>query len=113
MGRDQGDAMSETKWTPGKWEAARGASYQHVGQEPEVEWFVMLPSDDVAICADVLDPKTQKPSEANARLIAAAPDLYAALVSAESALTYGGAPDNPGSVLDVVRAALARARGES
>ena len=51
--------------------------------------------------------------EANARLIAAAPDLLAAL---ESVLTIGGIDQSPGTngrvVLHQVRAAIAKARGQ-
>jgi len=46
------------------------------GIEPD-EIYVYNPSvvDDVAIAADIVDPETGKPSEANACLIAAAPEL--------------------------------------
>ena len=54
------------------------------------EIYVYAPNtqDDTAICADIIDPVTQEPSEANARLIAVAPDLLALLV--ESQENIGG-----------------------
>jgi hypothetical protein len=103
---------TETKWTPGPWDARTGTSWSPDGGSQTIEWFVMRPREDVAICADVVDPNSEKPSEANARLIAAAPDLYAALdkLSNTSAMfepvEYQQARQN-------ARAALAKARGET
>jgi hypothetical protein len=100
----------ETKWTKGPWKTAFGACYGTKG-ETLTEWFVRRPSDDVAICAEVRNPDTAEPSEANAALIAAAPDLYAALARllATSALME---PREYTEAASAARAALARARGE-
>jgi hypothetical protein len=57
--------------TPGPWEPASGATYED-GKPVITEWFVRRPDDDVAIAADILDPETIKPSEANAKFIARA-----------------------------------------
>ena len=65
------------KHTPGPWEVADAGGYEGFKYQLE-EYFVRRPEDDVAIASEVLDPDTCKPSEANARLIAAAPDLLAA-----------------------------------
>ena len=70
-----------SKYTPGPW-AINTAGSAKAGQPFKVtEIYVYAPDtqDDVAICADVIDPVTQAPSEANACLIAAAPDLLEAL----------------------------------
>ena len=72
-----------SKYTPGPW-AINTAGSAKAGQPFKVtEIYVYAPDtqDDVAICADVIDPVTQAPSEANARLITAAPDLLAALLA--------------------------------
>jgi len=57
--------------TPGPWEPASGATYED-GKPVITDWFVRRPDDDVAIAADILDPETIKPSEANAKFIARA-----------------------------------------
>ena len=62
------------KHTPGKWEVAWGGYF-----DGEREVFVRRPEDDVAIAAKIIDPDTEAPSAANARLIAAAPELLEAL----------------------------------
>lgn len=64
--------------TPGPWEFAEASSWNK-GERTSLEYFVRLPGDDIAIASDVIDPKTQEPSEANARLIATAPELLALL----------------------------------
>ena len=68
--------------TPGPWQVnTAGTSSPWPENYKVTEVYVYAPDtqDDVAICADVIDPLTQEPSEANARLIAAAPDLLAHL----------------------------------
>ena len=52
------------KRTPGEWESRTG------GGRGIVEHFVMREQDDVAICADCLDPETSRPSVDNAAFIA-------------------------------------------
>jgi hypothetical protein len=88
--------MSETKWTPGPWQTEEnhivaGAVRVAVVDTPNIHGGV-----DWIEC------------DYNARLIAAAPDLYAAL----SALLddVGRTNSMPGAVQ--ARAALAKARGE-
>ena len=68
---------TELKHTPGPWRV-RTAGSARAGQPFAIdEIYVYAPDtqDDTAVCADVIDPATQKPSEGNARLIAAAPEL--------------------------------------
>jgi len=86
------------KHTPGPWEVAWGGSFDGTR-----EVFVRRPEDDVAIAADILDPDTEAPSAANARLIAAAPELLEAL--------RGLVDEQNGPPLLSARAAIARATG--
>jgi len=67
--------------TPGPWVTNTAGSAKRGEPFKIAEIYVYAPDtqDDTAICADVIDPVTQEPSEANAALIAAAPDLLAAL----------------------------------
>jgi hypothetical protein len=60
--------------TPGPW-AINTAGIAKRGEPFKItEIYVYAPEtqDDTAICADVIDPVTQEPSEANAAYIAAA-----------------------------------------
>ncbi len=70
-----------SKHTPGPW-VTNTAGSAKAGQTFKItEIYIYAPDtqDDTAICADVIDPITQEPSEANARLISAAPELLDAL----------------------------------
>ena len=95
------------QYTPGPWERVHAGQGSFGGKFLITEWFVRRPGDDVAIAADVIDPETGTPSEANARLIAAAPDLLVALqavVSVADRKTYE---------FDLAHAAIRKATGES
>ena len=76
------DAMTEkATHTPGPWEVARAHSYAN-GVIIATELFVRCPEDDIAIASDIANPGSgavDEVAEGNARLIAAAPDLYDAL----------------------------------
>ena len=103
---------NEPKWTPGTWEA---------------RCFLVLGGTRMTdrIChvgtSTSLPPSRSRESEANARLIAAAPDMYEALRKSaegwENAIEMGIiAPQHITSATvlrDEARAALAKARGES
>lgn len=91
--------MSETKWTPGPW---------RVGIDRRAIW------DDEDRCIAVAKSETHQ-LEANARLIAAAPDLYEALASMHAQHRCGcGHPACNRCADDrECAAALAKARGES
>jgi len=89
--------MSAPKWTSGKWRVGGGASRvfgpnRDDGRLPEL------------VCVLTSGIPTQR-QRANVRLIASAPDLYAAC----HALIYG---DDLQVAIDLARAALAKARGE-
>lgn len=92
--------------TPGPWESAHGG-VGDAGGFRITEQFVMRPCDDVSIAADIVDPETGEPSLANARLIAAAPDLLAALVRLVFILDPEKCPEDDDLGVD---AALAAAR---
>jgi hypothetical protein len=112
------------QFTPGPWtigdrieEADDGGSSVEIDAK-DARWLALA-----TVCVRMeLDPLDSRAGTANAHLIAAAPDLYAALeriaayddVSANEQLAATGsysAFDEPGSVR-IARAALERARGE-
>lgn len=99
--------MSEVKHTPGPWTINTAGSAK-AGQSFKItEIYVYAPNtqDDTAICAEIINPVTQEPSEANARLIAAAPELLEALIDLVDGYSMGGA--------NRARAAIAKAtKGE-
>ena len=104
--------------TPGPWMINTAGSAKRDQPFKITEIYVYSPSvqDDTAICGDVIDPVTQEPSEANARLISAAPDLLDAsilsLSIAESWINqeYSGQRFYQAhKVLDSVREAIAKA----
>ncbi len=66
-----------SKYTKGPWEIAHGGTAKD-GKFEITEYFVRVPDDDVSIAADIINPKTGNPSEANAQLISAAPELLEA-----------------------------------
>jgi hypothetical protein len=88
------------KFTPGPWVADGVIVYADVGIQPHI--------------AD-LSGYTDQP-EANAHLIAAAPELYAALEKAVADYGKPGGPWNipsePGAWINMAQKALAKARGE-
>ena len=89
----------ETKFTAGPW---------YVGATRRTNEDVL--ASDGPIIANALRRKDER--EANAHLIAAAPDLLAALIECEdllAELATGGA-ENP--ELEIVRAAIAKATGQ-
>lgn len=99
---------NDTKWTPGPW---------RVG--PVDDTVVTAPdgSEIAAIDGDYNEPDLWPVMEANARLIAAAPDLYAALESQMRATTLalqsaGHSAQDVADCTAQARAALCKARGE-
>lgn len=66
-----------SKHTRGPWEVSHGGHGSPHGFVID-EYYVLnrTVADDVAIAGDIVDPATQMPSEANARLIAAAPTQH-------------------------------------
>ena len=104
--------MSEPKFTPGPWEVKRalrdtdGACDYGVGADVGGKKLC------IAETFGRVDVNVYPPAEANAHLIAAAPDLYGAL----KAMADRWEPDCFGTdraMWEDARAALAKARGEA
>lgn len=77
--------------TPGPWVVNTAGTGDSKGRIVIDEIYVYAPdsgADDVAVAADIVNPLTGQPSEANARLIAAAPDLIASLQEARQKLAW-------------------------
>ncbi len=94
--------MSEPKWTPGPWTTDLG---------PNESAEICMAPDGELIADCYLMTTGNGSGHANARLIAAAPELYEALQAFVN-WRYAEDPDD-GSVTDAAYAALAKARGES
>ena len=96
--------------TPGPWEMAEAGSWAG-GKRTSMEYFVRRPGDDVAIASEIIDPANDDaPSEANAQLIAAAPELLEAL---ELALFVRGTSDDTPEVRNKMEQAIKKAKGET
>jgi hypothetical protein len=99
--------MSETKFTPGRWafRALRGD-----------DGLGYIEADGYDIIHAGVSDLSREENEANAHLIAAAPEMYEALVHFIEDPTFqvavGGNPNVVDRMLDHARAALAKARGE-
>jgi hypothetical protein len=90
--------MGEAKWTPGPWRAwDRGIGWEvHAGPEDDRQ--------------PVNDGHRGTFDEADARLIAAAPDLYAALAEIQDVIAGAGLVEEfPVWIIDLMNAALAKA----
>ncbi len=66
--------------TEGPWEVGVASSWQG-SVRVESEMYVRRPGDNVALAAQVIDPRTEEISESNARLLATAPDLAHTVVA--------------------------------
>ncbi len=105
--------MNQPGFTPGPW-MARIAK---VPSDGGWDWGIAATVAGSPVCIaeafEVVRIKDRCPASANAHLIAAAPDIYAALVGLMASV---GMPDTPGTYRDAwneAEAALAKARGES
>lgn|SRR4051812_43419633 len=97
--------MAEPAFTKGPWQAFRDSDVGRwlIDTAPGVE-----STNQYVIADDIIGPD----AEANARLIAAAPELYTAVV--ELLMTDDGdLPDSHAKAVGYAKAALAKARGES
>lgn len=100
-------------FTPGPWGFARGVNEYGREGGPILGSITKGGTWHLAVLPSDLGPE----GEANAHLIAAAPDLYEALDKVRERLDWGGhtdgQPDCPSCALhSLVCAALAKARGE-
>lgn len=106
--------MSEA-FTPGPWEADPPSDDPQNGDEPKCHWSVRAPGPAPCISHEVcqISGRHVGQDEHTARLIAAAPDLYAALKLC-AAVCAGEALHKSGLImaLESAKAALAKARGE-
>ncbi len=98
-------SATEQKHTPGPWEWD-GRVWQYDEQE-EAPWLVQAPWHDIKSKA-VLSGSIRCNTEANARLIAAAPELLAAL---KGLLGITDFHELFGSKTEAARAAIAKATG--
>lgn len=104
--------MSTTKWTPGPW---HHGFFRNPGADPRFAGCDIAADGgtNIGLAYFQRDEHTPEECKANARLIAAAPELYEALAAVVKA-----ADDYPFSHTSFVvhpwmRAALAKARGEA
>lgn len=96
----------ENKYTPGPWQVESASI-----RGETLEYFVRVDGADVAIASDI-SSENGSPSKANAQLIAAAPDLYAVLSELEESCEYWSEYDVPLGIVDRIKAALSKARGQ-
>lgn len=107
---------SETKWTPGPWEVTNGTDvFTQLGAN-NADGLAAMHNDGwyIADCSsiktytadDEIAEISRGEAKANARLIAAAPELYEALVIARDYALYANA--EPGDI-GLIDAALSRA----
>ncbi|MBS1035025.1 hypothetical protein [Gluconobacter cerinus] len=107
--------MSEAKFTKGPWHCHRNTSFWEFGCDERGQLG--------DVCASAFTPEGRAPDaeetmEANAHLIASAPELYEALRMAAKDLNTAAhfLPDTGLALLETVKqahAALAKARGEA
>lgn len=98
---------SETKFTPGPWFINRSEMGIHKYVEARIGGGMI---QEVACCGPT---ELHEQSDANARLIAAAPDLYAVVEELEESSSYWSEYCVPLGIVDRLREALAKARGEA
>ncbi len=109
--------MTETKWTPGPWQASldniRGNAWYQ-----DIDGAIGQPDEHIGLAkvVVVIDGEDYRQGRANAHLIAAAPDLYEALSNflenEKFQVGVGGNPNAVEKMLAQARAAIAKARGE-
>lgn len=106
-------------WTPGPWAVVDGAQEGSIAEEVCVVYccgsYPFGSARVITLQAAILDARYRERRQANARLIAAAPDLYEALAECLEGieLCTPDAPEPmPDSIIGKARAALAKARGE-
>jgi len=98
--------------TPGPW------GYHVIGHSREIlrpaGTEVLIGSDDTWVCAMYpgIGGDDEATDEANARLIAAAPDLLAALIRARECIEDAVGESDGWQIFDEIDAAIAKATGE-
>ena len=105
---------SETNFTPGPWAVQKAEDCMGRQLDDAVKWVVTSDEHDTWISTGpTWDPEHAEESEANARLIAAAPDLYAVVDELEESSSYWSEYCVPLGIVDRLRDALAKARGHA
>jgi len=105
----EGAGMSEPQWTPGPW---RVQWVQLGDNDRRPGWLTQADDPYGRIISGFANPATVE-AAANARLIAAAPELYAALSEMLRWLAQPpSGPINVAHVKERAEAALAKARGD-
>jgi len=99
--------MSNRKWTPGPWVAVRNSSYWEISPDGDRGGYNGLPHRVGSVCESCPGDPDGGLQEGNARLIAAAPELYELLQDALATCCH-----EDWHWLDAARAALKKARGE-
>lgn len=97
--------MSGENWTPGPWVPwiAKAICRIEITNHDDTEIVAVLGTGE----------SDNERSKANARLIVAAPDLYAVLSELEESSAYWSEHDVPIGITERISAALKKARGES
>ena len=97
--------MTDTKHTPGPW---------HRNIPPARKYTTIFAGRNTHVARLAVDDLTTDTElEANANLIAAAPDLLEALELAEAIIERFKLPEMLEGSADVIRVAIAKARGQS
>lgn len=97
----------ETKWTPGPWEAVERGAYSDFGGHSRV-----VVGDDMRIA--VVHHSNDIRDDANANLIASAPDMYEALEKIRAGDSFNCSPHQRFMAAQgLAERVLAKARGES
>ena len=120
--REEG-CMSEMKFTPGPWQRKHDYTKEgactivaNVDGETHCDGSETYSYDFICTCEDEFGEYTER-AEANARLIAAAPELYAALSdimeNPQFQTAIGGNPIRVEELMIRAASALAKARGEA
>jgi hypothetical protein len=108
--------MIKPAFTPGPWELNEELSRAHMSYDTGTR-AITAKADGVTICLTTRGWADVKAAEANAHLIAAAPDMYDALKQAEISVAELCDNQDEGNecwnVLRAVHAALAKAEGRS
>jgi hypothetical protein len=97
--------MADTSFTPGPWKPGRSEFYPGLDGPMTKRVYTEFPPNEIEVSGDNC--------RANAYLIAAAPELYEALMQAEAFIAYYAGAKDRTELLPKVSAALRKARGEA
>jgi len=100
---------TQTQHTPGPWEYVGNTPPKNAREEGYVYGWYVTCADDRHIS---VEGRTGDEAEANARLIAAAPDMLEALESLVATIDFVYRVKQEGDTMDAARKAIAKATGE-